>query len=90
MGHGTHTMGTMVGAGGIGVAPGAKWIAVKAFDNQGSGYDSWLHAAFQWVLAPDGDPALAPDVVNNSWGSNNPSDRDLRRRRGRADRRRHR
>jgi subtilisin family serine protease len=24
-GHGTHTMGTLVGSGGIGVAPGAKW-----------------------------------------------------------------
>jgi subtilisin family serine protease len=74
MGHGTHTMGTMVGAGGIGVAPGARWIAVKAFNNQGAGYDSWLHAAFQWVLAPNGDPTLAPDVVNNSWGSDDPSD----------------
>lgn len=29
-GHGTHTMGTAVGSGGIGVAPGARWIACKA------------------------------------------------------------
>ncbi len=71
MGHGTHTMGTMAGAGGIGVAPGARWIAVKAFNNTGAGYDSWLHAAYQWILAPDGDPALSPDVVNNSWGNDN-------------------
>ena len=28
-GHGTHTMGTMVGQEGIGVAPGAKWIAAS-------------------------------------------------------------
>jgi uncharacterized repeat protein (TIGR01451 family) len=68
-GHGTHTMGTMVGEGGIGVAPGAQWIAVRAFDNQGRALDSWIHAAFQWILAPAGDPALAPDVVNNSWGT---------------------
>ncbi len=69
-GHGSHTMGTMVGADGIGVAPGAQWIAVRAFNSAGYGFDSWLHAAFEWVLAPDGDPDLAPDVVNNSWGSN--------------------
>ncbi len=67
-GHGTHTMGTMVGQNGIGVAPGAQWIAARAF-NGNSALNSWLHAAFQWVLAPNGNPALAPDVVNNSWGS---------------------
>jgi uncharacterized repeat protein (TIGR01451 family) len=70
-GHGTHTLGTIVGQDGIGVAPGARWIAVKALDNQGYGYDSWIHAGFQWLLAPGGDPARAPDVVNCSWGSDN-------------------
>lgn len=68
-GHGTHTTGIMVGEGGIGVAPGAQWIAVKVFHDQGHTFDSWLHAGFQWLLAPDGDPSLAPDVVNASWGS---------------------
>ncbi len=68
-GHGTHTTGIMVGEGGIGMAPGAQWIAVKVFHDQGYTYDSWLHAGFQWLLAPDGDPTLAPDVVNASWGS---------------------
>jgi len=74
-GHGTHTMGTAVGRGeqgtstGIGVAPGARWIAVKAFSGSGVGYDSWIHAGFQWLLAPGGDPTAAPDVVNCSWGS---------------------
>jgi uncharacterized repeat protein (TIGR01451 family) len=67
-GHGTHTMGTILGDEGIGVAPGSQWIAVKAFDNLGVSYDSWIHAGFQWLLAPAGDPALAPDVVNCSWG----------------------
>ena len=41
-GHGTATMGIMVGrdAGGtnIGVAPLAQWIAVKIFDDRGAGY----------------------------------------------------
>ena len=71
-GHGTHTMGTMVGEGGIGVAPGAQWIAVKVLNNQGYGYDSWIHAGLQWAMAPGGDPARAPDVVNCSWGTNDP------------------
>ena len=67
-GHGTHTTGTMVGESGIGAAPGAQWIAAKVFDNQGRAYDSWIHAGLEWALAPGGDPALAPDVVNCSWG----------------------
>lgn len=70
-GHGTHTLGTAVGQGGIGVAPGAQWIAVRVLDNEGYGYDSWIHAGFQWLLAPGGDPAKAPDVVNCSWGNQN-------------------
>ncbi|SEN24117.1 S8 family peptidase [Lihuaxuella thermophila] len=75
--HGTHTMGTMVGseengANRIGVAPGAKWIAVKAFSGEG-GTDVDLLEAGEWILAPkDGQgnphPEKAPDVVNNSWG----------------------
>ncbi len=72
-GHGTHTMGTIVGDDGmgnrIGVAPGATWIAVKLFTNDGFTYESWIHDAFEWIMAPEGDPALAPDIVNNSWGS---------------------
>jgi len=78
IGHGTHTMGTIVGDDGegnrIGVAPGAKWIAVKLFSNQGYAYESWIHAAFQWIMAPNGNPALAPDIINNSWGSTVGSD----------------
>jgi len=74
-GHGSHTMGTIAGSGGIGVAPGARWIAVRAFSSAGIGYDSWIHAAFQWLLAPEGNPALAPDVVNNSWGNDTGSDK---------------
>ena len=63
-------MGTMVGGNGVGVAPGAQWIAARAFNSAGVAQDSWLHSAFQWMLAPNGNPALAPDVVNNSWGNN--------------------
>ena len=70
-GHGSHTMGTIVGEDGIGVAPGAQWIAVRVLNSQGYGFDSWIHAGFQWLLAPGGDPSRAPDLVNCSWGNEN-------------------
>lgn len=78
-GHGTHVAGTAVGGSdgdgmAIGVAPGARWIAVKMLSDQGYGYDSWIHAAFEWLLAPAGDPSLAPHIVNGAWGS--PDDYD--------------
>lgn len=76
-GHGTHTVGTMVGHESdgteqVGVAPSASWIAVKAFQNGGA-TDEDLLAAAEWILAPtdeNGDTRLdmAPDIVNNSWG----------------------
>ncbi|WP_443089796.1 S8 family serine peptidase [Virgibacillus sp. MG-45] len=72
-GHGTHVTGTMVGSepdgsNQIGVAPGAKWIAVKVFDSAGSTSDAILLDGAEWILAPGGRVDLAPDVVNNSWG----------------------
>ncbi|MFI1399747.1 S8 family serine peptidase [Streptomyces sp. NPDC020681] len=77
-GHGTHTMGTMVGDDGagnqIGVAPGAQWIAAKGCESSSCSRASLL-AAGQWIVAPtdasgaNPRPELAPDVVNNSWGS---------------------
>lgn len=67
IGHGTHVAGTAVGQSGIGVAPGAQWIAVSIADANGFIFDSQVHSGFEWLLAPNGDPALAPDIVNNSW-----------------------
>jgi subtilisin family serine protease len=78
-GHGTHTMGTMLGADGanqIGVAPGATWIEANGCDTCA---DADLIASGQWMLAPtrlDGtgaDPSKRPHIINNSWGSRNPS-----------------
>ena len=72
-GHGTQTMGVMVGgaAGGtsIGMAPEAKWIAVKIFNDRGQATTTGIHQGFQWLLDPDGDPSTpdAPNVVNDSW-----------------------
>jgi hypothetical protein len=74
-GHGTGTMGVLVGgsAGGsaIGVAPGARWIAAKIYDDMGQSRESVIHEAFQWLLSPSGIPGApdAPDVVNASWGT---------------------
>lgn len=75
--HGTHTMGTMVGDDGganrIGVAPGAKWIAVKGCETNNCSTESLL-AAGEWLLAPtdlngaNPRPDMRPHVVNNSWG----------------------
>lgn len=73
-GHGTQTMGLMVGGAAsgtaIGVAPDARWIATKIYDDAGVGTLSKIHLSFQWLMDPDGNPATidAPDVVNASWG----------------------
>ncbi|MDQ7007953.1 MAG: S8 family serine peptidase [Acidobacteriota bacterium] len=79
-GHGTHTVGTMVGDDGagnqVGVAPGARWIACRNMDH-GVGRPSSYLECMEWTLAPyppggdpftDGRPEMAPQVVNNSWG----------------------
>ncbi|SDK51665.1 S8 family serine peptidase [Streptomyces indicus] len=75
-GHGTHTMGTMAGANGYGVAPGATWIAAKGCEARECS-DASLLAAGQWILAPtdrngqNPRPDLAPHIVNNSWAGGN-------------------
>jgi subtilisin family serine protease len=83
-GHGTHTMGTLVGgaAGGfsaLGVAPAARWIAVRGCDGLFC-TDSALIAGAQWLLAPTNlagknpRPDLRPQIINNSWGQAGDSD----------------
>ena len=77
-GHGTHTMGIMVGEDPaqihqIGMAPGAKWIGCRNM-NDGVGTPASYSECYQWFLAPtdlqgkDRRPELAPDIINNSWG----------------------
>ena len=75
-GHGTHTMGIMVGDDGegrkIGVAPGARWIGCRNMD-QGIGTPITYSECYEWFIAPtdlegnNPDPLLAPHVINNSW-----------------------
>ncbi len=74
--HGTHVAGTVCGGppgDGIGVAPGAHWIAAGAIDRGGSIEATIADAieSFQWMLDPDGDPETVfdvPHVIVNSWG----------------------
>ena len=77
-GHGSHTMGTMVGktadeVNQIGVAPGANWIACRGCSTS-SCYDTQLLACAEFVAAPhdlgggNANPDLRPVAVNNSWG----------------------
>jgi hypothetical protein len=77
-GHGTHTIGTVVGhtaTSDIGVAPWAHWIAARALTGT---VDAALRA-LQWMQAPtklDGTaprPDLAPDVVGLSWYMGSPT-----------------
>jgi bacillopeptidase F len=78
-GHGTGVLGIMVGGDSsgmtIGVAPMAKWIAAKMFNDDGFTFYSVIHQVFQWFLDPDGNPDTddAPDVVNGSWGFEDPA-----------------
>jgi uncharacterized repeat protein (TIGR01451 family) len=73
VGHGTHTMGTMVADDDpsltyiAGMAPNAQWIACKGCESS-SCSDFALNSCADWILAPDSNPANRPDVVNNSWG----------------------
>lgn len=80
-GHGTHTVGTMLGKDEadqvevLGMAPKAEWIGCRNMEN-GVGTPASYIACFQFMLAPypqDGDPEkdnhpeLAPHIINNSW-----------------------
>ena len=51
-----------------GVSPSAKWICAVSF-NDGFGKMSDILKGAEWMLAPDDDPDLAPDIVNISWGT---------------------
>jgi serine protease AprX len=77
-GHGTHTIGTVVGDDGagnqIGMAPSAKWIGCRNMD-QGDGTPARYIECMEFFLAPypvggdpgQGDPLKAPDITSNSW-----------------------
>jgi len=74
-GHGTHTLGTVLG-NRVGVAPDAEWIGcVNLARNLGN--PALYLECMQFMLAPfpfsgdpfrDGKPELGAQVLNNSWG----------------------
>lgn len=81
-GHGTHTVGTILGDATVisdtvlGMAPDAQWIGCRNMLD-GVGTPASYTACFEFFMAPypqggnamtDGRTALAPHIVNNSWG----------------------
>lgn len=79
--HGTHVTGTVLGSTPdgsyhTGMAPDAKFIASKILSGQGSGSLEGVTRGLEWMLAPrdsqgqNPDPTKAPDIVSNSWGTN--------------------
>jgi subtilisin family serine protease len=74
-GHGTHTLGSVLG-NTTGVAPDAEWIACANLARN-LGNPAYYLDCLQFMFAPfplggdpfiDGDPRLGPQVLNNSWG----------------------
>jgi hypothetical protein len=74
-GHGTHTLGTILGKT-TGVAPGATWIGCVNLGRNLGNPALYLNC-MQFMLAPfpqngnpmkDGDPSRGAMVLNNSWG----------------------
>ena len=74
-GIGTHTLGTVLGANGIGVAPGAHWIACRSLARDQGNLALYLDC-MQFLLAPfpqvgdpfmDGDPTRGAHIINAAW-----------------------
>ncbi len=74
-GHGTHTLGSVLGDH-TGVAPDAQWIACANLARNLGNPARYLDC-MQFMLAPfplngdpfaDGDPSRGADILNNSWG----------------------
>lgn len=74
-GHGTHVTALIAGTKGIGVAPGANWMACKGCPTAETCTESAILACSQFVLCPTDpsgvsrDCSKAPRIVNNSWGT---------------------
>jgi bacillopeptidase F len=79
--HGSHVSGTIAGSAteghaATGMAPGAKLIGSKILSASGSGTLQGVMKGLEWMLAPtdsngqNPDPSKAPDIISNSWGTN--------------------
>ena len=62
-GHGSQITGLVTGTGAsgqtLGVAPQAKWIAARIYNDRNVGRLSQLHRIMGWLLDPDGKPGTA-------------------------------
>lgn len=75
-GHGSHVAGSILAGEGVGVAPGARWVAARACLGKDCPY-SLVVGALQWLL--DQAPERQPDVVNFSLGTTDPLHQELYR-----------
>ncbi|CAG7699657.1 unnamed protein product, partial [Allacma fusca] len=72
-GHGTTCLSLIVGQFGIGVAPGAKWMACLMFDSNLGWMEDYALQCLQFMICPTDhegnkkDCSKAPRVINNSW-----------------------
>lgn len=75
-GHGTHTMGSIAGGNGTGVAPEATWVACLGCSST-SCTEEALIGCGQWTFCPtlpDGtgeNCTMRPHISSNSWGGGN-------------------
>lgn len=83
-GHGTHTMGTMVGndmlptnpswpagaTNAVGMAPGARWISCRNMDS-GNGTPTTYSECYQWFIAPTDIAGGNPDTTKAPHVINN-------------------
>ncbi|GLD95591.1 hypothetical protein PINS_up004268 [Pythium insidiosum] len=71
-GHGSHVVGTVAGSHGVGVAPGAKWMACRGCADRKCDERHLLKCA-EFMMCPTDpqgnkrDCTKAPRVINNSW-----------------------
>lgn len=74
-GHGIFSAGIICGGDGlgpfpndIGVAPDAKLVCAKVFDQNGVGQYAWIDAGMQWLADLKVDSGVDIRAVSNSWG----------------------
>jgi serine protease AprX len=80
-GHGTRVAGLIVESQlfsrTTAIAPDAKIMVARIFNDEGQGRLSAIHRSFEWLLKPDENAAthVTPDIVNNAWGLGNSAGR---------------
>ncbi|CAG7835633.1 unnamed protein product [Allacma fusca] len=73
LGHGTGCLSMAVGQFGIGVAPGAKWMACLIYDSNLGWMEDYALQCLQFMICPtdhegnNKDCSKSPRVINNSW-----------------------